>query len=293
VIGKDDSGGSTDKDKELDALLSAADRGLLDAIRDNVDLDTGFAQILDDLAGDTPTGQSTGPAEVDPGGRARGYSHAPDPVHAGEVSSAAHRIPAAVGSKGNREPLYYRRALVTLAVAVVAALQIAVLFGLSRNHGFASAQPGATVTNPPSKPIAGEPARGFYFFPRPRMQQLIVLANKAGAFASLRFAAGSAGIGGNPVISYLKDSSSGPVLLLSGLPAGKATRVLSIDADQSCGNCSEVSYWNYPFPSGGEQFSAGTTIYIAGANGRVILKTIQNQSSGQVIVIITWFPDLA
>ena len=46
MIGNDGSGGSADKDKELDALLSAADSGLLDAIRDNVDLDTGFAQIL-------------------------------------------------------------------------------------------------------------------------------------------------------------------------------------------------------------------------------------------------------
>jgi hypothetical protein len=46
VTGKDGSGGSTGKDEELDALLSAADEGMLDAIRANLDLDTGFAQIL-------------------------------------------------------------------------------------------------------------------------------------------------------------------------------------------------------------------------------------------------------
>ena len=50
------------RDAELDALLSAADRGMLDAIRDNLDLDTGFAQILDNLAGITPSGRATGPA---------------------------------------------------------------------------------------------------------------------------------------------------------------------------------------------------------------------------------------
>jgi hypothetical protein len=46
VTGKGGSGGSTGKDKELDPLLSAADKGMLDAIRANLDLDAGFAQIL-------------------------------------------------------------------------------------------------------------------------------------------------------------------------------------------------------------------------------------------------------
>ena len=293
MIEKDGCGGSTGKDKELDALLSAADRGMLDAIRDNVDLDTGFAQIVDNLADTTPPGQPAEPAEADPDGHASSYGHAFDPVDAYEVSSAAHRTPATADPRGNRDPLYRRGALVTLALALVAALNIAVLFSLSQNHGMASAQPGANVTNPPSEPISGRPAGNFHFSPPPKMQQLIVLANKPGASASLRFAADSVGIGGDPVISYLRDSRSGPVLLLSGLPAGTATRFLSIDADQSCRNCSTVSYWKYPFPSGGEQFSPGTTIYIAGANGRVILRTIQNHSSGQVIVIITWLPDLA
>lgn len=293
MIAKDDSGGATGKDKELDALLSAADGGLLDAIQDNVDLDTGFAQILDDHAGRTPAGQPTGPAEADPGGSVPGYSHALAPVPAGEVSSAERRIPAAAGPKRNRETLHYSRALIALAVAVVAALQVAVLFSMSQNHWFASAQSGATVTNPPPRPIAGDPARDSYFFRPPKMQQVAVLADKAGAFASLRLAADSAGIGGNPVISYLKDSSGGPVLLLSGLPAGTATRFLSSDADQSCGNCSEVNYWNHPFPSGGEQFSPGTTVYIAGPNGRVILRTIENQPSGQVVLLMNWFPELA
>jgi hypothetical protein len=292
VIGKDDSGGSTDKDKELDAFLSDADAGLLDAIRDNVDLDTGFAQVIGDLTGTTSAGQPTGPADADPGGRAPSYGHEPDPVHAGEVFDAA-RTMAAADPKGSKEPLCHRRALVTLAVAVVAALQIALLFSLSQNHGFASAQSGASVTNPPSKPIAGEPAGDFNPVWPPRMRQVIVLASKARAFASLGFAADSAGIGGNPVISYVKGFSGSPVLLLSGLPVGTATRFLSISADQSCGNCPEVSDWSYQSASGGEQFSPGTTVYIAGGNGRVILRTVQNQSSGQVVVIITWFPDVA
>jgi hypothetical protein len=292
VIAKDDSGDSTDKNKELDALLSAADRDLLGAIRDSVDLDTGFAQVLNDLAGPTPSGQPTGSEEADAGGRVPGYSRTLDPVPAGEVSSAARMIQAGAGPKG-REPLHYPRALITLAVAVVAALQVAVLFSLSQNHWFASAHSGATVTSPPSEPIAGGPARGSYFFRPPRMQRVVILADKVGAFASLRFAADSAGIGGNPLISYLKDSGNGPVLLLSGLPTGTATRFLSSDAGQSCGNCSEVSYWNYPFPSGGELIPLGTTVYIAGPNGRVILRTIQNQPSGQVVLFINWFPDLA
>jgi hypothetical protein len=54
---KDGSSGSTGKDAELDALLSATDRGMLEAIRDNLDLDTGFAQILGDIAGVTPAGR--------------------------------------------------------------------------------------------------------------------------------------------------------------------------------------------------------------------------------------------
>jgi hypothetical protein len=290
MIEKNGSGGSTDKDKELDALLSAADRGMLDAIRDNVDLDTGFAQILGDLAETTPNGQPTGPAEADSDGHAPSYGDALDPAHAGEVSSAACGISAAADPKGNRESRYHLGALITLALAVVAALNIAVLFSLSQNHGIASAQSSAIPTNPPFKPIAGEPTRDIYR--PPEIRQLIVLAIKPGAFASLRFVTGSVGIGGDPVISYLRDSRSGPVLLLSGLPAGTATRFLSIDADQSCRNCSTVSYWNYPFPSGGEQFFPGTRIYIAGANGRVMLRTVQNQSSGQVLVIITWFLDL-
>jgi hypothetical protein len=124
-------------------------------------------------------------------------------------------------------------------------------------------------------------------------RQQVVLADKVGASASLRSAADSAGIGGDPVISYLRDSRNGPVLLLSGLPAGAATMVLSIDSDQSCRNCSTVRQWNYPFPSSGEQFSPGTRIFIAGANDRVMLRTMQSQSSGQIDVIIISFSDLA
>jgi hypothetical protein len=116
---------------------------------------------------------------------------------------------------------------------------------------------------------------------------------RAGASASLRFAADGAGIGGDPVISYLRNSRSGPVLLLSGFPAGTATRFLRISAGQSCRNCSAVSYWSYPFPSGGEQVSPGMTICIARGTGRIMLRTIPDQSSGQIGVIIIWFPDLA
>ena len=90
---KDGSGNSAGKDAELDALLSAADRGMLDAIRDNLDLDTGFAQILGDLTGVTPTGRPTGPAEAELGGHAHSYGHALDPVRACEVSGGASQDP--------------------------------------------------------------------------------------------------------------------------------------------------------------------------------------------------------
>jgi hypothetical protein len=284
---KDGSSGSTGKDAELDALLSATDRGMLEAIRDNLDLDTGFAQILGDIAGVTPAGRPTGTAEAGPGGHAHGYGHALDPVLACGVSRADRMIPASADPQSPREPLYHHRVLIILAFAVVAALNIAVLFGLSQSHGAVGAQSGATATNPASKAIAGERPAGF---PRPR--QVIVLADKVGASASLRFAAESAGIGGDPVISYLEDSRSGPVLLLSGFPAGAAVRFLSIGAGRSCRNCATVSDWSESFPSGGEQFSPGTMICIAGDNGRVVLDTVQNQASGQIRVIVSWFPGL-
>ena len=60
MIEKDGAGNSTGKDAELDALLSAADRAMLDAIRDNLALDTGLAQILGDLAGIPPAGRPAG-----------------------------------------------------------------------------------------------------------------------------------------------------------------------------------------------------------------------------------------
>lgn len=75
-------------------------------------------------------------------------------------------------------------------------------------------------------------------------------------------------------------------------PAGTAVRFLSIDAGPSRRSHSTVSGWNHPFPSDGEQFSPGTAICIAGGNGRVMLETAQNQSSGQIGVLITWFSNL-
>jgi hypothetical protein len=168
-----------------------------------------------------------------------------------------------------------------------------VLFSLSQNHAAAGARSIANAANPPSAPIAGEPARDLFPLRPPKTRQQVVLADKVGASASLRSVADSAGIGGDPVISYLSDSRSGPVLLLSGLTAGTVTVFLSIDADQSCRNCSTVGQWNYPFPRGGQQFSLGTRIWIAGANGRVMLRTMQSQSSGQIDVIIISFPELA
>jgi hypothetical protein len=289
MMEKDGPGDSAGKDAELDALLSAADRGMLEAIQDNLDLDTGFAQILDGFAGIRPVGRPTGSAEAEPGGRAYGHDRAPDPVLACEISSAARKIAAWAGPKSHKESPYRHRALITLALAVITALNIAVLCSLS-HHGAIVAQSGANATSPGSKPMADEPARDF--FPPPRPRQLIVLDNKAGAFASLRFAADSAGIGGDPVISYLKDSPSGPVLLLSGFPAGTAIRFLARGAGQPCTNCSEVSSWNQPFPSGGEQFSPGTMICIAGGNGRVVLKTVQDQSSGRIGVFVDWSANL-
>ena len=293
MTGKVGSGGSTGKDKELDALLSAADKGMLDAIRANLDLDTGFAQILGGLAEITPTGRPTASPEARSGGQAPSYGHALDPVYACGAASAAGKIPPAIRPKSPRKPLYHHRALITLALAVVAALNIAMLFSLSHNHSSASAQSIANAANPPSAPLTGEPARDLYPLRPPKTRQQVVLADTVGASASLRSAADSAGIGGDPVISYLGDTRNGPVLLLSGLPASTATMFLSIDANQSCRNCSTISQWSYPFPPGGEQFSPGTRICIAGANGRVVLRTMQSQSSGQIDVIITSFPDLA
>lgn len=284
---KDGSSDSAGKDTELDALLSAADRGMLDAIRDNLDLDTGFAQIVGNLAGITPSVRATGPAQAVPGGHAHSAGHVLDAVRACEVSGAALKLPA---SETRREPRRHRRMLTTLALAAIAALNIALLCSLS--HGAVGARSAASATSPTPKPVAGESVRTLCFVPPARPQQFIVLASKVGACASLRFAADSAGIGGDPVISYLKNSPGGPVLLLSGFPVGTAVRFLSANAGRSGRNCSAVSYWNHPFPSGGEQFSPGTTICITGGSGRVMLNTVQNQSSEQIGVLITWFPDL-
>jgi hypothetical protein len=203
-MGKDVSGNSTGKDTELDALLSAADGGMLDAIRDNLDLDTGLAQILGDLAGVTPTG----PADAEPGGHAHGNGHALDPVPACRASGAGRTISAPAGPEARTEPRYHRKTLTTLALAVVTALNIALLCSLSHNHGAAiAAPPGVGVT----RPIGGEPARDLCYILPPRPQRLIVLAPKAAAFASL--------IG----------------LLCTG-------------AGPSCRTCSAVSHLNRPFP---------------------------------------------
>ena len=290
MIEKDGSGNSAGKDAELDALLSAADRGMLDAIRDNLDLDTGFAQILGDLTEVTPTGRPTGPAAAEPGGHAHSHGHALDPVPACEVSGGGRKIPAVAGPETRNQPRYHRRTLTTLALAVITALNIVLLCSLSHSRGAVGAQPGASVTSP--MPVAGERVRDHREFLPPRPHNLILLATRAGASASLRFAADHAGIGGDPAISYLKDSPSGPVLLLYGFPAGTAIRFLSTGADPSCRTCSTVSRRNHPFPPGGEQLSPGATICITGGNGRVMLETVQRQPSAQIGVIVTWFPDL-
>jgi hypothetical protein len=175
VMEKDGSGNSTGKDPELDALLSAADRGMLDAIRDNLDLGTGFTQILADLTGVTPTGRPTGPAEAKLGGHAHSHGHALDPVLAREVSGGARKIPAAAGPKTRKEPRSHHKTLTTLALAVITALNIALLcsLSLSHNHGAVGAPSGASVTRP--KPIAAEPARDHREFPPPRPNKLILL----------------------------------------------------------------------------------------------------------------------
>jgi hypothetical protein len=167
VIEKGCPGGLGGKDAELDALLSAADRGMLNAIRDNLDLDTGLTQILGNVAGITPTGRPTGPVEAEPGGHAHSYGHAPDPVPAFEVSRAARKIPVSVGPKSPRRLLYHHRALIMLALAIVTALNIAVLFSLSQSHGAIGTQSGASAAGLPVKPITGEPAGDLFPPPRP------------------------------------------------------------------------------------------------------------------------------
>jgi hypothetical protein len=89
-----------------------------------------------------------------------------------------------------------------------------------------------------------------------------------------------------------RHSRSGPVLLLSGFPPGTAIRFISTGAGQSCTNYSAVTYWNHTFPSGGKQFSPGTTICIAGSSGQVVLQTVQDQSTGQIGVLVNWSGDL-
>jgi hypothetical protein len=286
-MGKDGPGNSTGKDTELDALLSAADRGMLDAIQDNLDLDTGLAQILGNSAGITPTGRSTGPAEAEPRGHANGYGHALDPVRALGAPGAARKSTAAAVPETRKEPRHHPKTPTTLALAVITALTIALLCSLSHNHRAVGAQSGVSATSP--MPVTGERAKQPWHFP-PR--HFIVLASKAGASASLKSAVDNAGIGGDPVISYFKDSPSGPVLLLSGFPVGTAIRYLSPGADQSCWTRPTVGRRSHPFPSGGEQFSPRTTVCITGGDGRVMLKTIQNQFSGQIGVIVTSFPDM-
>lgn len=282
LMEKDGSGESTGKDAELDALLSAADRGMLEAIRDNLDLDTGFAHILGDVAGITLSGRPTEPAEAEPGGHAQSYGRTLAPVLACEVAGAAHKIPASAASKSHREPLHHHRALITLALAVVTALNIAVLCSFSQNHRAVGALHDANATSPTFRPIAGEPTRDFYFFPPPRLQQLIVLANKVGTSVSLRFAADSAGGGGDPVISYLRDSRSGPVFCYPDSPQAPQSGFSALTLASHTGTASKSATGTTRSLPSGEQFSPGTMICIAGGNGRVMLKTVQNQSNAQI-----------
>src|SRR5262249_23621578 len=160
-----------------------ADGAMLDAIRDNLDLGTGLAQILGDLAGITPGSRPTGPAEAEPGGHAHGYGHALAPVLACEVPGAARETPGPAGPKTRKEPRDHHKTLTTVALAVITALSIALLCSLSYNYGAVGAQSGASATSP--KRIAGEPTRELWPFPPARQHQLIVLPGKAGASASL------------------------------------------------------------------------------------------------------------
>src|SRR5262249_11514525 len=157
--------------------------------------------------------------------------------------------PGPAGPKTRKEPRDHHKTLTTVALAVITALSIALLCSLSYNYGAVGAQSGASATSP--KRIAGEPTRELWPFPPARQHQLIVRPGKAGASACLSLVTYNAGIGGDPAISSLKDSRSGPVLLLSGFPAGTAIRFLSTGADQSCRTRSAVSRRNHPFPPGG------------------------------------------
>ena len=151
---KDDSGNSTGRETELDTFLSAADRGMLDAIRDNLDLDTGLAQVLSNLTGTAPASRPTGPAEAEPSGHAHNYGYAPGPALACELPGAAHKTPGPAVPESRKGPRDHQRALTTLTLAVITALSIALLCSLSHNHGAVGAQSGASP-----RPITREPAR--------------------------------------------------------------------------------------------------------------------------------------
>ena len=156
MIEKDGSGNSAGKDAELDALLSAADRGMLDAIRDNLDLDTGFAQILGDLTED----HADQPADGTRSGRARRPRSQPRPrARPGTRLRGFRRRsqdPGRAGPKTRNQPRYHHKTLTTLALAVITALNIVLLCSLSYNYGAVGAQSGlaqpALSASPASRP---------------------------------------------------------------------------------------------------------------------------------------------
>jgi hypothetical protein len=301
VTDEENPGGFASQDAELDALLSAADKGMLDAIRDNLDLDAGFAQALDASGAVTPASRpapATHPKGKDCGG-AHAHRNTPDPLHARNTPAPPHPVPALAARAGLRELSYSGRAAITVALALVAALYVALFLDLTQDHGGAFAQPVASApylpAQPPdgfpAKPHPGEPPRGFhppFYMP----QRLAVLDIPAGTSMSLKFAADSAGIGGHPVISYVKDYPSGPTLLLFDFPEGTHVRLLSADTGQPATSPRVDDQQGHPFHSRGEQFPPKATIAIAGPSAMVILKTMPDQPGNRVYVIVTRFPNI-
>jgi hypothetical protein len=195
-----DKGDPLDSGPELHAILRAADNGLLQAIENNLDLNAGFSRLISELPEVAPADTQRSPARTGP--RRAGLYAA---RVAGAPAEGRWLSPLAVNGGGGAAP-HNRSRLIMLGLAVALALNIGVLTSLIHNSA-TSPQPGASGIALPANHLPHEPAIGRRF-PPPRPQQVIILGSP-GAFAPLGDFAAGAGIGGNPVISYLENSGKG------------------------------------------------------------------------------------
>lgn len=158
MIDKEKSDGPAGDDTGLDALMAAADQGMLDAIRASLDLDAGFAQVLGSLESTVP------PAPLASASETR-------PCNCGNVSQptgAPHRIGQSihVSTAANRKQAWFAGILVAAVFALIISLNVAVLVKIGRDRVSAFPQAGANAPCLPFKPPANLPMKPIIRIPR-------------------------------------------------------------------------------------------------------------------------------